>query len=106
MILDDSTWGEDDRSEEIEAVDRIEAGIQLDNWNVPDMGFMQREYTESELGDVVDFDRLSLMEEQEEEIESVNPFIEFEAQEVSDEDEETEEVRGRRKRPHFVIDSD
>lgn len=110
MILDDSSWGEEDVSESPEH--NLVALERNYNWNEPDMGFMQREYTESELGNVVDFDQLSLMSDQEEELEDRNPFIEFEAEEVSEEEQNSEEdetlqrKKAGRKRRHFVIDSD
>lgn len=102
MILDDSDWAEDETSEASEETQHVAELVTASNWKAPDMGFHQREYTESELGDVVDLDQLSILEEEEEQ-ESLNPFIDFEAEEVSDEEEMS---RKRRKRSNFVIESD
>ena len=79
MIADDEDWGivnEDMFDESSGYADFIEGAL-ASGWESPDMGFNQREYDSEELEDVVDFDRLSEMSEEQSPMR--NPFIADEA---------------------------
>ena len=93
LMLDDEDWGESN-TETVASQNNQEMAspwrtplpsIPMDNsWTVPDPGFFQRQYSETELNqDLVDFDKLSETEEDDEPMR--NPFVLDEAEESNDE---------------------
>ena len=90
LMLDDEDWGESN-TETVASQNNQEMAspthttLPMDNsWTAPDPGLFQRQYSETELDqDLVDFDKLSETEEDDEPMR--NPFVLDEAEESNDE---------------------
>ena len=93
-IADDTEWGLSELESDIEEISR-QVAVNTSNsflppegtsWTPPDPGLAPREYTESDLEDVVDFDNISENDLESEHEIVHNPFIDYEAEESFDDD--------------------
>ena len=113
IIAEEKQWGENelfDGGENSDTFIECMEGVELEGnreldlpgpstvyYTPPDPGLIPRDYSESELNDCVDFDRLSHCSEKSEEG-GRNPFILFEADEVSDNDSDINYIPSKKKK--------